>query len=344
MNEAGIRKVGALLKLGSGVRATDWMQYPCPFARHKHATGQDRRPSFGIRVTEHGSSHYYCFTCKKAGNLSFLPVDLASYGTTKDKIRATDLMVSVMNLEAQNGFADWDGVAVDEDPEPEPLDEDAYGDIFPAAWTVEVARDYLTSRGVSEEAAEMMGLGYDPEDARVVFPVRGDDGCLYGYTGRTVLLEPDWPTTRPYAKSKDYLGLPKKRTLLNHQTVQPGVTKRIVAVEGPIDTAVAQTHLLHLKMDVKWAVVGIMGSVLSKYQLAAIIEHGLPAYLFLDDDEAGTLGLYGDGRRKGAVQKLKGEVPVYVPCYPVGSRATDVGGLNRREFASALKSAVVECG
>jgi DNA primase len=318
------------------------MQYPCPFAKHKHATGQDRRPSFGIRVTEHGSSHYYCFTCKKSGNLSFLPVDLASYGGDKRKTAATDLMVKVMHLEAQNGFADWDGAALDEDPEPEALDEDAYGDIFPGAWEVEAARDYLRMRGVSKDAAEMMGLGYDPEDARVVFPVRGAAGELYGYTGRTVLLEQDWPTTRMYAKSKDYLGLPKKRTLLNQQTIQPGITKRVVVVEGPIDTAVAQSHLLDAKMDVRWAVVGIMGSVLSKYQLAALIEHGLPVYLFLDDDEAGTMGLYGDDRRKGAVQKLKGEVPVYVPCYPQESLATDVGGLNRKQFVNALKAAVVE--
>jgi DNA primase len=341
VNEGGIRNVAALLQLGSGVRTTDWMQYPCPFAKHKHASGQDRKPSFGIRVTEHGSSHYYCFTCKKSGNLSYLPVDLASYGSTKQREKAVETMVHIIELETQNGFPDWDAANSGEEPELEPLSEADYGDIFPPAWEDAAAREYLAKRGVSQDAAAYMGIGYDPEDARVVFPVRGAGKELYGYTGRTVLKEQDWPRTRQYAKSKDYLGLPKKRTLLNHHNVTEA-TRRIVVVEGPMDTAVAQSHLLAAKAATTWAVVGVLGSTLSKYQIAALVDHGLPVYLFLDDDEAGTLGLYGDDRRKGAVQKLKAEVPVYVPCYPQGSLATDVGDLSRRDFLAALKSAQVE--
>jgi hypothetical protein len=340
VNEGSIRKAAALLMLGGGVRATDWMQYPCPFARWKHASGQDRKPSFGIRINDAGSSHYYCFTCKKSGNLSYLPVDLASHKSAAAKAKAPNLMMEILALEAQSGFGDFDGIAVEEEGEPEPLSETDYGDIFPPAWETEAASDYLRMRGVSREAVELMGVCYDPEDARVVFPVRNHAGALFGYTGRTVLLEADWPKSRHYAKSKDYLGLPKKRTLLNEQTITRA-TQRLIVVEGPFDCAVAQTYLLRAKMH-RWAVVAAMGSGLSKYQLAILSEHSLPVYLFFDADDAGTAGIYGTDGKPGALARLKSDVPVYVPDYPQREGADDVGSLTYREFVAALKGAEAE--
>lgn len=334
MREGAIRRVAAIMRLQNGVRARDWMQYSCPFAPWKHRTGKDSKPSFGIRINDRGGSHYYCFTCHSAGQVSYLPVDLATTaGRPTD--RANHTMLKIMAIETDEGFGLFEDTGVHDEP-PEPLSEKAYGDIFPPVYDDEAAYAYVRRRGVSDYAIDTLDIRYDPDDSRIVFPVRDRAGQLFGYTGRTILPPDEWPHPH-YFKSKDYLGLPKRQMLLGVQCVRDD-NRGVVTVEGPIDLAVTVSHLER----VRFGAVALLGSDLSPDQADMLIDLGLPVYCLLDCDEAGELGIYGNGKRKGMIDKLFSEVPVYVPAYPDRKGADDPGTLKRGELLRALREAEAE--
>lgn len=332
MREGAIRKVAALLKLGTASRSRDWVQVQCPFARWKHKSGKDSKPSFGIRIGGVGGSIYYCFTCKCSGTLSYLPVDLARTAG-RDTSKAMQTMIKIMAIEADEGFGDFEEGRPDDGP-PEVLSDKAYGDIFPPLTESKAGLWYIRTRGVSIDAAKFMDLRFDPDEARVVFPVRGKTGKLYGYTGRTILEEKDWPDIPNYAKSRDYFGLPKRKMLLHVDQLRPG--QKILLHEGPFDVAVSQTHLMDMP---KYHPVGLLGSKASTYQLNLLIDMGHPIYVMLDLDAAGEAGMYGDERHEGLIAKLKPELPVYVPLYPGRKGVDDPGKLTRAELVRALKEA-----
>lgn len=338
MHSGNIRKVGALLGLGEMHERGDWLHAHCPFAAEKHRSGADHDPSFGIKVAR-GGSHYWCFTCKSAGPLHYLPTALQIDG-------AQSLTFEIIRLEAEEGFAPFENAAPEELPEP--LNEAAFGNLFPPAWETAPGRDYLRYRGVSEYAAYKIGIGYDPEDLRVVFPVRDEQGLLYGYTGRTVLINPaDYPSalTRggfKYQKSKDYFGLKKKYRLLGAQFLREN--PNAVVVEGPIDMAVGVSRL----EGEPYSVVGLLGSYLSPWQRDALINNGKSTFGFGDCDEAGDILIYGVDGKPGFYGQLISELPVYIPLYPETvidpttgkpSAEPDPGMLTREQWLYALEEA-----
>jgi 5S rRNA maturation endonuclease (ribonuclease M5) len=53
-----------LLRAGNiDTSGSDWVQASCPLAVRTHQKGEDRRPSFGIKVNDKGESCYNCFVC-----------------------------------------------------------------------------------------------------------------------------------------------------------------------------------------------------------------------------------------------------------------------------------------
>ena len=51
--------------------ARGWVRASCPLARWKHESGQDRKPSFGIKIPEKDGEapYFHCFTCETNGPL-----------------------------------------------------------------------------------------------------------------------------------------------------------------------------------------------------------------------------------------------------------------------------------
>lgn len=332
MNVGNIQRVMRMLGLGEGVDGGEWVRCSCPFAAEKHRSGADHDPSFGIKKAR-GGSHYWCFTCKSAGPLHYLPVALHMED-------AGPLTFEIIRLDAEEGFPPFEADAVEEPPEP--LNEAAFGNLFPPAWETAAGRDYLTYRGVSEYAAYKLGIGYDPEDLRIVFPVRDEAGRLFGYTGRTVLLDrADYPHAK-YGKSKDYFGLRKKYRLLGAQFLREN--PNAVVTEGPIDMAVGVSRL----EGEPYSVVALLGSYLSPWQRDALVGNGKPTFGFGDCDEAGDLLIYGAEGKPGLYGQLISELPVYVPMYPAvvidpttgkPSAEPDPGMLTREQWLFALEEA-----
>jgi len=319
-----------------GYRSRDWVQYHCPFAAHTHRSGTDNSASFGVKINERATSHYYCFTCKKAGKFHALPIALNQFEPV-DNYR--QVMTDIIAAETAQGFGMFE-MRAEEEVLPEPLAK-IYEGLYDPAWQYEAARDYLEYRGITEKASESLGLGFDDKDQRVTFPVYGLQGELYGYTGRSIL--PPELFAQGYDKSKDYLGLPKKHLLLNCQNHTQG--DAVVLVEGPMDVARCVSHDCPGKVP-----MGLLGSQTSRSKTELLIHIGKPVYLMLDDDEAGDVGLYGKQNAEGEydntglIGQLEKELQLYTPEYPDPDAELDPGKLSKEDYETMLANAKSENG
>lgn len=315
MNKESISKITRKLGLSVSHQWKSWMMMRCPFAEWTHAKGTDRNASFGIRINEEGLSGYHCFTCKQKGRVSGLIRALAHYREED----YTELAMEADLLEASGDLKPFENLFdTDKTDKPVPLDEAIFEGMYLDAWEDEPTRDYLQSeRGISEETSKLLGLLSDPDEDRVLFPVRGLKGELYGFSGRSILTDVEW--TDRYPRIKDYAGMKKEMQLLGADKIDPN--KPTALVEGLF----AYAHFVEIGAREVLNPVASLGSFLSKYQASLLGEVGMPVYLFYDPDTAGDIGIYGRLDKKtgehlgdGAADRLKKQLPTFVPMYPEG--------------------------
>lgn len=316
-----LRKIGVRI----AVRHRDgWLDFPCPLARWTHANGHDNSPSAGAKVNPTGRSAWHCFTCKQHGTIASLVRQIESYSGQRfpGLIREADMADTMPMFEMDYGSFE---MAFEVEPAPEPIDEAGVSGLYPAAWEVPEARAYLEGRGITEGTATTLGLLFDdglgdprgPQPHRVLFPVRGSDGKLYGFTGRATSGD-----AKP--KIKDYFGLPKRHLILGMERWQPG--RSAIIVEGLF----AYARLIELGIEDRVNVGALLGSVMTpeKADLLRLWNEGV--FLLLDNDKAGDDGIFGmlkpDGSReeeKGALALLIEHVPVMIPEWPEGKDDPD---------------------
>jgi DNA primase len=144
---------------------------------------------------------------------------------------------------------------------------------------VDAMHPYLASRGLTPHTVRTFGLGlYTGKGllrGRIVIPIHNACGELIAYAGRAINGEEP--------KYRFPAGFRKSLVLFNlHRALATGARAAIV-VEGFFDTlAVHQAGYP--------AVVGLMGSTLSRYQTDLLTTHFDRVVLMLDGDEAGRLG------------------------------------------------------
>ena len=307
---------------------------------YTHRGGRDRHPSFAVKPEVDGISAYMCWSCKSHGRISSLVRLLHHHGADVGEISG-----DYPTLAHEADRADMDSLGdrefrhheQQEDLLPDPLDEYIFEGMFMPAFDVPEARDYLLQRGVREGAATAMELGWDPDQRRVVFPVRDRDGALYGFTGRSVV-----PGAEP--RVRDYHGLPKRHLVLgeNRWLGQPMDGRKLVIVEGLF----ALAHLVDMGLESYADVGALLGSSMTNGKAERIRAQGGPVYLFLDNDEGGDTGLFGredpEGNRDfyaGAIGMLQHHVPLYVPVWPVDR--CDPEELMREEVWAMLRDTLV---
>lgn len=291
--EEALRKLG-VEPMG---RNGDWVQARCPLAPWTHARGTDSSPSFGVRAGP--QSWYNCLACKSKGRLIDLPSALAA----RDGRPYEELVHEFLVAEATGAKVEADTF---EAFEPIPaLPEPVYGDLFEDL--SQVAADYLESRNVDPDLMEDMGVREWPEFSRIMFPIRGFDGGLYGWTGRSWL-----PDVK--AKVWNQKGMDKACHILGaeHITCQ----RPIALVEGLM--FYARLHSIGIPDRLNIDVGCIMGSKLSFEQADLLAQVGQPVILFLDEDKAGRLGTWGDPEKgiEGAVHLLSRAVQTRFVRYP----------------------------
>lgn len=333
MNEENI--ISTLAQLGVDIddltdhtdqEGTLWINSYCPLAEWTHTSGTSSNHSFGVSVDEHDNSVYSCFSCGNKGVLSTLARQLAVY-KKDDSLNKVSTQITL--LEAIKQKPSWDEIQRKKSArvptKPKPISEDDFSS-FKAVESAPMAFNYLARRGVSKNTAKLLELRYDDFRKRILTPLRGVEGKLYGYQGRTVLATKDYPklvdkkTGRKinYPKTMNSKGLKKELHVLGANRLKNS-DKPILVIESPM----AYALLIENNVEQYFRVACILGSHLSDTQASLIIKHSnnKPVVLMLDLDEAGEKGLFGvkqnDGTRKGgAVNKLKPHVRVIVPNYP----------------------------
>lgn len=297
MNADQIEEAFRRLGIEPAGRNGDWVQARCPFAPWTHAKGTDNSPSFGVKAGP--ASWYNCLACKAKGKIIDLPAALAARDGRDHEELAHDFLV-----------AEATGVVVQADTyesfEPlKALPEEVYGDLFPTMGAEAAA--YLESRNVNPDVMEDMGVREWPEFRRIMFPVRGFDGALHGWTGRSY---------DPTAKAKvwNQKGMDKSCHILGAEHIT--CARPIVLVEGLM--FYARLHTLGIPDEMHLDIGCIMGSSLSMEQADLLAQIGQPVILFLDEDKAGRLGTWGDPEKgkEGAVHLLSRAVQTRFVRYP----------------------------
>jgi DNA primase len=289
----------------------DWVNFSCilaPFTA-EHKFKDDGNPSAGISIGKDGKVWYKCFTCKHQGPFS-KTIERYEFKSKKELSALKEL------AEKEEELPDYEYLTfVRERVKPEPL---PFTSIFESISEYPEAQKYLADRGISPTTASRIGLEFDPEGHRIVFPVKDKAGVLYGFTGRSTD-----PTDKK--KIKDY-HFQKSQFILGLELWkdQPSVI-----VEGLF--AYAHIHEITKGRYFPYNVGAIMGSQISPDQAEILIKHGYPIYCLLDGDKAGITGTTG---KKGIIRFTKDEVPTFILRYPEGK--TDPDNLTYDELCEML--------
>lgn len=282
----------------------EWVNFSCLLAKHsdEHRFKEDGNPSAGITVGRDGKIYYKCFTCKHQGPFAKTIERL--------ELKSKTLHPALKELvEDEQEFPDFEYLYThvqNEKIKPEPL---PFANIFEDIDDYVIAQKYLLSRNISLTTAKNIGLQYDPDGQRIVFPVRDRQGVTYGYTGRSI--DPD---AKP--KIKDY-HFQKSLFILGIELWKSDLPT--ILVEGLF--AYAHLHELAKGKYFPYNIGAIMGSSISQEQADILIGIGQPIYCLLDGDAAGRTGVVGtreDGKLKkpGLIHHTKDNIPTFMLKYP----------------------------
>ncbi|MCS6922264.1 MAG: hypothetical protein NZM07_10195 [Elioraea sp.] len=291
-----------------------WITFFCPFPHlHRDLSGEvhwrrERHPSAGARFSLAGGvSGWHCFACKRRGTVAQLFRAMArELGTPTEALALQAEQAERVARVDDRVRGPWTC-----DPPPRPLDA-AHEDLFDPLSAE--ARAYVARRGCDpERLVAFLGLAWDPEQRRVVFPVRDREGRLYGYTGRAI--DPD---ARP--RIRDYYGLPKKHLLLGEHLWRPD--RPIFLVEGLFGLA----RLISIGAEGYANVGAVLGSVLTPEKADRLASWDLPVFFAFDPDAGGDAGLFGplrpdgtrDARRSALATARAFGLTVHVPAWPDG--------------------------
>ncbi len=329
----------------------------CPFH-------DERSPSFSVNAEE---KLYHCFGCGVGG----------------DVIRFVEEKEGLTFADAVEALADRYGVEIEreqEDPRAEEqrrkrtrlgeLLERTAGFYASFLWDspqASKAREYLSGRGLSEEALREFGVGcapgtwdsvlvrgqqagysveeieaaglvlrsqkgrghYDRFRSRIMFPIRDARGRIQGFGARA--LRPD---QRPkYVNSPESELYSKRRTLYGIELARPAIAKagRALVVEGYTD--VIGCHQAGIR-----DAVAVMGTAITPEQVKLLSAYAEEAVLALDADRAGREAmLRAEGVASGKRLRLR------VARMPAGKDPADLlaggDGVSATAFREAIEAA-----
>lgn len=252
-----------------------WVSMRCPMAGWAHPKGRDSMPSAGVSINNNGTSIFNCFTCGKPRPFHAMLKEWADH-TGEDLGGLIEELEDEAYLGART-LPGWDELRNEGEDVLMPLDEAIYMDLYESA----AGHPYLRKRGISDTTAELLELKFDPCDPadnepRILFPVRGPEGQLYGFSGRAI-------RERAKLKVRDYCGLKKAHCVLGSHLIARERQKKVLIVEGLFDYANA--------WECGYPGIAVMHSSLTEAQTDIVRGLGKPTYLFYDNDAAGEKGV-----------------------------------------------------
>ncbi len=224
-------------------RRTGWYIAPCPLAPWRHDGGQDRSPSFGIKIADSGLSTFNCFSCGARGELVELVTQLRAYNVEEKHIDV-DILKALKMVVAEEEAAEFDVPDFDESEAIEKATptvtwSESFLKQFKPAYKFDAPMEYIQKRGVKSETVKDAGLLYDEKRKRVLFVLRDWSGRLVGVHSRTIIAgvkppylaykwDPKHPKD-PFSEDGYWNALP----WLGEDTIDTEET--VVVTEGPMD-------------------------------------------------------------------------------------------------------------
>jgi len=289
-----------------GETNNDFLCY-CPFHSNRHT------PSFSIS-REKGA--YICFnpSCGEAGTI----VELVKKTLSKNEYEAIRY-IAAKEAEAIDNFDDMLTSMFEEKPAFEEFSQDILDKLYNNLGLSESARQYLNSRGISEQSMHDFKLGYSDNMNMVITPVHSPDGTPIGLVGRSIEGK----------AFKNSTNLPKSKTLFNlHRAKRIG--SHVIIVESNFDAI--RIHQAGFPN-----VVATLGGFLSKEQHHLLNRYFNKITIMTDADEAGReLGM-------SIANKLRNKDILwasysYGKIYP--HNAKDAGDLTDEEIKACISNAV----
>lgn len=197
MDEHSIRSVLQILGSQKIRRSGHNVMGTCPLAPYTHASGQDKNPSFTMKVNPGGDSPWHCFACQQSGTAKGLiyKIKEAGGGFNDEAYRVIKLEMDG-SLGAMFGkLGSWDdqrkkkttGVAVGMDWVVEGYE--ANFDIKDFEHMLQTVPKYVINRGVTIEQTNRWQLGFDKERQRLFIPIFSEDGKMIGHSARALYPE-----------------------------------------------------------------------------------------------------------------------------------------------------------
>ena len=204
-------------------------------------------------------------------------------------------------------------------PEFEEFSQDVLDKLYNELGSSNAARDYLKSRGITEDSMHYFKLGYSKNMNMVITPVHSPDGIPVGLVGRSIVDK----------TFKNSVNLPKNKTLFNiHRAKRVG--DHVIIVESNFDAIrVYQAGFPN--------VVATLGGHISDDNIKLLNRYFNKITIMTDSDNAGRdLG-------KNICYKLRNKNLLwasyeYGKIYP--HDAKDAGDMSDEEIKTCIKNAV----
>jgi hypothetical protein len=293
MHENGI--VRMLIALGvehnSIARAGDWVNCSCPLAPWTHGSGEDARPSFGVRVDDEELSYYYCFGCTPEGRrldslLHNFYIMTGSYPWQAAKIFRTDENHYIEGHENRKKRKPehWDGWTKEDEEFINPLPYEVLREFdilqFGHDKVADACRKWMRDeRLIPTYVANMFKLRYDEINRALIFPLTDVLGGVYLLRSRSIRKKEIW-TVSPKVAGYPNLVFPKLRD------VGAWFGMEFIDWSKPVLTVEAELDVLRLAALGVYNVIASATSSVSKAQIKALTAAKV-LLLGYDADKAG---------------------------------------------------------
>jgi DNA primase len=289
-----------------GETGNDFLAY-CPFHSNRHSS------SFSVSK-EIGA--WLCFnpSCGESGTL----IDLVKRITKRNDYEALRF-ITVKEAEVMANFDELLEDTLEEKPDFIEFDSTTIDKLTSEMKQYEDGKNYMYTRGFTDETLEYFNVGYSNNRSMVTVPVHSPDGICVGVVGRSIKEK----------EFKNSPGLPRNSTIFNiHRAKRIGAT--CVVVESSFDAM--RVHQAGFPN-----VVATLGGHISSNNLSLLNRYFNRIIIMTDNDEAGrSLG-------NNILNKLRNKDVLwashsYGTIYP--HDAKDAGDMTDQEIKACINNSV----
>ena len=189
----------------------EWVNTKCILSPYTHAHGQDKRPSFGIHISENGPSHWWCFGCSPEGRGLHWLLHSNWVCTGSYPWEAAEIYLNYENHFDDDELFDlpknllydpWEDDLPDEKLYPIPMYIVRQYPLLQYSHNQEAdaCRKYLLEeRGIPDYVAHMCKIRIDEGAPGLIFPMTDKEGIIHTLRVRSRLKKDIWTVSPKYA-------------------------------------------------------------------------------------------------------------------------------------------------